>query len=79
MLEWFVTMQWQYFKRLEGLRGVALLEEVCHWGWTLRFQNPMLNPESLPLPMDQDVVLSYCSKSACLPLYSHYDDNGLNL
>lgn len=22
----------------EGLRGVALMEEVCHWGWTVRFQ-----------------------------------------
>jgi hypothetical protein len=22
----------------EGLGGVALLEEVCHWGWALMFQ-----------------------------------------
>lgn len=22
----------------EGLGCVALLEEVCHWGWILRFQ-----------------------------------------
>ena len=20
--------------------GVALLEEVCHWGWALKFQSP---------------------------------------
>jgi hypothetical protein len=25
----------------EGLGGVALLEEVCLWGWALRFQRPM--------------------------------------
>ena len=24
----------------KGLGGVALLEEVCHWGWALRFPNP---------------------------------------
>jgi hypothetical protein len=24
--------------------GVALLEEVCHWGWTLRFQK--LEPDA---------------------------------
>lgn len=22
--------------------GVAMLEEVCHWGWTLKFQKPTL-------------------------------------
>ena len=26
----------------EGLGGVALLEEVCHWGWALRFHKPTL-------------------------------------
>jgi hypothetical protein len=25
----------------EGLRGVALLEEVCYWRWVLRFQKLM--------------------------------------
>jgi hypothetical protein len=24
----------------EGLRGTVLLEEVCHWGWGLKFQKP---------------------------------------
>ena len=23
---------------LEGLEGMTLLEEMCHWGWALRFQ-----------------------------------------
>lgn len=23
---------------LEGLAGVVVLEELCHWGWALRFQ-----------------------------------------
>lgn len=46
---------------------MTLLEEVCHWGWevchwgyTLRFPKPMPWPAFLSLPMDQDVVLSYC-------------------
>ena len=25
----------------EGLGGVAMLEEMCHWQWTLRFQKRM--------------------------------------
>jgi hypothetical protein len=33
-----VIRKWHYFKGLEGLRGLELLEEVCHWGWDLRFQ-----------------------------------------
>ena len=45
-------------KRLEGLGGVALLEEVCDWGWALRFQKPLPSPVSLSLPADQDVALS---------------------
>lgn len=40
-----------YLKGLEGLRIVDLLEEVCHLGWTLRFQKsmPMPSPEYLPV------------------------------
>jgi hypothetical protein len=41
MFECLVTMEWYYLK---GLRGVALLEEVCHWEWALRFQMPMPSP-----------------------------------
>ena len=32
---------------LEGLESMALLEEVCHWGWALRFQKPMPGPVSI--------------------------------
>jgi hypothetical protein len=33
---WFIVREIVW----EGL-GVALLEEGCHWGWTLGFQKPM--------------------------------------
>ena len=39
-LEYLVTREWNCLEGLVGLGGVALLEEVCHWGWTLRFQTP---------------------------------------
>jgi hypothetical protein len=35
IFEWLVTTDWRYLK---GLGGVALLEELCHWAWALRFQ-----------------------------------------
>ena len=41
--------------------GVALLEEVCHWRWALRFQKLKLGLVAhclLLLPEDQDVELS---------------------
>jgi hypothetical protein len=34
----------------EGLGGVALLEEVCHHRWALKFQRPEPLPVSFPLP-----------------------------
>lgn len=40
--------------RTEGL-GVALLEEMIHWKWVLRFQKPMPYPALSQLE-DQDVV-----------------------
>jgi hypothetical protein len=49
---------------------VALLEEVCHWDWALRFQKlkPGLEVQSLfLLPVDQDVELSAPSPAPCLP------------
>lgn len=33
-------------KGLEGLRGVALLEEVCQLEWALGFQKPIRGPVS---------------------------------
>lgn len=41
---------------LEGWSGVALLEEICHWGWVLRFQSlqpfPVCSPCFLLPPQD---------------------------
>ena len=34
----------------EGLGGVALLEEVCHWLQALRFQKILSDWLTLPLP-----------------------------
>lgn len=42
------------------IKGEALLEEVCHWRWALRFQAPS-QAQSLSLcllPEDQDVKFS---------------------
>ena len=59
--------------------GVALLEEVCHWGWALRFQKPMPGPTSLPAAWRVDVTLSSASPAPCLPVCHHtsHCDNGL--
>jgi hypothetical protein len=35
-----VPREWNCLKRLQGWGGVALLEEVCHWGSVLRFESP---------------------------------------
>ena len=65
--------------------GVALLEEVCHRGWALRFKK--LKPDPVAhslflLPLDPDVGLSDTSLAPSLPAChhaSHYDANGLHL
>ena len=54
----------------EGLRGVALLEKVCHWGQAWRFQKPTLFPDVSFYLMfvDEDVssqLLHQCYP--CLP------------
>ena len=36
------------------LGGVALLEEVCHFRWALRYQNVIIRP-SLSLPSNLDI------------------------
>ena len=55
--------------------GVALLEEVCHWGWALGFQKPKPGALSLSLLSASPAVcqsrcrhLSYLSstRSACI-------------
>jgi hypothetical protein len=49
---------------------VALLEEVCHWRWALRFQmlKPGPVPPSLSLPADPDVEF-FSAMSSCVPPY----------
>ena len=37
--------------------GVTLLEEVCHWGWALRFQVLKPDPVSLSLPAAYSVQI----------------------
>ena len=62
--------------------AVALLEEVCPWGQTLRFQKLMECPVALfLLPADPDVALLAPSTTPCLLRHcaSCHDDNGLNL
>lgn len=62
----------------EELGVVALVEEVCHWGWDLRFQKPMLSwfslslflPLSLPLSSILSFTphLSHACRSGCKAL-----------
>ena len=59
--------------------GVALLEEVYHCGWALRFQMPKPGPVSLLLSVDLELSASL---APCLPAYSYasyHDTNGRNL
>lgn len=44
--------------------GVAILEEVCHWGWALRVQ--------------KDIKFSATAPKPCIFALNH-DDNGLSL
>lgn len=42
LFECLFTKELNSLKRLEGLGGMTLLEEVCHWvGGALRFQKPI--------------------------------------
>ena len=57
----------------EGLGGVALLEEVCHWEWALRFQKAHSNPRVslFLLPAGPDLELSATSPSPYLSTSGH--------
>lgn len=73
----------------EGLKGVALLEEVCHWGWALSFKKPMsfLVSSSLslhvPASLCSVVIVSTCKLSATAPESfchaPHHSGHGLTL
>jgi hypothetical protein len=62
---------------------VALLEEVCHWGWALGVSNAQARPSVILflLPAYLDVELSATSPAPHLPARCHtsHHDNGLNL
>ena len=54
----------------EGLGGVALREEVCHWGRPLRFQKAVKHPQGAALCLlliHQDV--SSCHRAFAPPLW----------
>ena len=62
--------------------GVVLLEEVCHWGWDLRFQKPRPGPVSLSLLPVLGCITLTTIPAPCLPIYFHaprYADKGLSL
>lgn len=43
----YLQLSLQVLNCLGGLGDVALLEQMCHWEWAMRFPNPMPGPESL--------------------------------
>ena len=51
----------------EGLGGMALLEEVCHWRWVLRFQKPMLFHLALFASLSASHLWIRCKLSATIP------------
>ena len=56
----------------EGLGGVVLLEEVCHWGWDLRFKKPTSFPvSSLGFCLSVTRELSATASAPCLPACCH--------
>jgi hypothetical protein len=50
------------FERIRRIKVCDLLRKVC---WDLSFQKPMPKPKLLFLPIDHNVVASYCT-GACL-------------
>jgi hypothetical protein len=48
---------------------MILLDEVCHWGWTLKFQKPKPGPVSLSLlvPMGPNIEHSATSIAPDVP------------
>lgn len=49
------------------LGSVTLLEEVCHWGWALKFKKPVAIPSSFsPLAASDSSVSSQLFLLSCL-------------
>jgi hypothetical protein len=53
------------FERIRRVKRCNIARGNVCLGWVLRFQKSMPSPESLSLPTDQDIILSYCV-SVCL-------------
>lgn len=65
----------------ERVRRVALLEEVCHWKWALRFSKAQARANGFLVLLPSDRELS-APLAPCLPVCrhaSHCDDSGLTL
>lgn len=76
--EYSVIREWLDLRRVRrrGLAGVgvALLEEVCRWGWALRLQKPKAGLVALSsrcLPADVGIALSVASPEPHLLLCGH--------
>lgn len=66
----------------ERIRHVALLEEVCHWKWALRFSKAQARANGFLFLLPSDRELSATSPAPCLPVCchaSHHDDNEITL
>ena len=78
-----------------GLGGLALLEEVHHMGWALKFQKPTpglvcvylctclsVSLSLCLLPVNQDVKLPVTALASCFPAHchtTHHENSGLTL
>lgn len=79
LFDCLVIWEWNYLRRIWGCgfvgAGVAVIEEVCHWLRSLRFQNAKSGPVSFSLfllPPDLGVEMHSYSYSTGLPVLSSY-------
>lgn len=72
LLRHLVPSWWHCLRRL--WEGTTLLEEICHWGWTLKIQSldPLIAGSMYPMNGQKWNVSAYCC--SCLPpcLQYHY-------
>lgn len=57
---------------------MAYLKEMCHWGWTLRYQVLMPSLVALSLASAYEFVITAPCRFVC-SCASYCDDNSLNL
>lgn len=76
-----ITREWFYLKGLEGLGGMALVEDVCHRVGLSDF-NAQQGPVSLSLLSFRSgwsSQLLFCPTPACLLPCPHHDGHELTL